>query len=82
MLKVNSHYLSRSQWLQLLNPTARRRIEGGTGKADLTQPPGILGVVPSLQSIAIRRRITISPLQRSVHVRFQSAPNMTRSDAE
>ena len=24
--KVNSHYLSRSQWLQLPNPTARRRI--------------------------------------------------------
>ena len=24
--KVTSHYLSRSQWLQLPNPTARRRI--------------------------------------------------------
>ena len=24
--KVNSHYLSRSQWLRLPNPTARRRI--------------------------------------------------------
>jgi len=24
--KVNSHYLSRSEWLQLPNPTARRRI--------------------------------------------------------
>ena len=24
--KVNSHYLSRSQWLQLPNPTAGRRI--------------------------------------------------------
>ena len=26
---VNSHYLSRSQWLQLSNPIARRRIQGG-----------------------------------------------------
>ena len=26
---VNSHHLSRSQWLQLPNPTARRRIQGG-----------------------------------------------------
>ena len=27
--KFNSHYRSRSQWLQLLNPTARRRIWDG-----------------------------------------------------
>jgi len=27
--KVNSHYRSRSQWLQLPNPTACRRIKGG-----------------------------------------------------
>jgi len=31
--KVNSHYLSRSQWLQLPNPTARRRIYGGEHRA-------------------------------------------------
>ena len=29
MSKVNSHYLPRSQWLQLPNPTARRRIQAG-----------------------------------------------------
>ena len=29
--KVNSHFLSRSQWCQLLNPNARRRIHGHRG---------------------------------------------------
>jgi hypothetical protein len=32
--KVNSQYLSNSQWLQLPNPTARRSIQGGYGRRE------------------------------------------------
>ena len=34
MLKVDSHYPSRGQWLQLPNSTARRRIQGGSSQDD------------------------------------------------
>ena len=43
--KVNFQYLSRNQWLQLPNPTARRRIKGGQELLDHFQRPRILFVL-------------------------------------